>query len=728
MVGRIGEMSVSWLTFYWGHAVRKDWSIPLVTVFALLALQAPASRAESGINDFGITGIIDIPSARMPAESTLTTTYSRKDIADIYSVSYQVLPRLEAAFRYTIFNARERSPILGKPCFQGADYCDIGRDRSFEVKYRLMDESQWIPELSVGIRDLLGTGAWGSEYLVASKRVGDLDLTAGIGWGRFADRAIARNPLTYLDDRFKSRDGDSGVGGTFATRLFFRGENIGFFGGLRYRVPESNFDLVAAYNSDSYARERFFGTISDSAPLSYGLEWESNSGVTLGVSRQQGNQWGLRFSAQLDTAARAPRKPPNGFSDIDSDPVPAVDWAPGMHWWPRLAHDAESSGLLVRSYWISEDGHTLELRYSNTTYQLEADAIRRVLELARLYAPISVREFRLTGDALGLPTHQVTYRRERLDIPAVLADTRAIAIALPGESTRISESRAYRYPNGLLSVGLNARAYLFDPEFPLLYQLSARLRGDVDLGSGWAVGATWVQRLKSQFDRIDRTSDSQLPTVRTLLKDYLQQGESGIDELFLAKRGKLTPSIFFQAYGGILEEMYSGIGAEVLWRPLDRPVAVGINLNSVVQRDFDKLFGTRDYKTITGHVSVYWATPYRDFDVVAHAGRYLAKDLGATLEIQKRFANGWSIGAFATITDVPFSKFGEGSFDKGLIFNIPFDLYSPKNTRGSYRTILRPINRDGGRMLDTWPGSLWESLRKTGADRLFMNRDRMQPE
>jgi hypothetical protein len=237
-----------------------------------------------------------------------------------------------------------------------------------------------------------------------------------------------------------------------------------------------------------------------------------------------------------------------------------------------------------------------------------------------------------------------------------------------------------------------------------------------------------VQRLKSQFDRIDRTSDSQLPTVRTLLKDYLQQGESGIDELFLAKRGKLTPSIFFQAYGGILEEMYSGIGAEVLWRPLDRPVAVGINLNSVVQRDFDKLFGTRDYKTITGHVSVYWATPYRDFDVVAHAGRYLAKDLGATLEIQKRFANGWSIGAFATITDVPFSKFGEGSFDKGLIFNIPFDLYSPKNTRGSYRTILRPINRDGGRMLDTWPGSLWESLRKTGADRLFMNRDRMQPE
>jgi hypothetical protein len=47
--------------------------------------------------------------------------------------------------------------------------------------------------------------------------------------------------------------------------------------------------------------------------------------------------------------------------------------------------------------------------------------------------------------------------------------------------------------------------------------------------------------------------------------------------------------------------------------------------------------------------------------------------VGATFEIQKRFANGWSIGAFATLTDVPFEVFGEGSFDKGLIFRVPLD-------------------------------------------------------
>jgi hypothetical protein len=72
--------------------------------------------------------------------------------------------------------------------------------------------------------------------------------------------------------------------------------------------------------------------------------------------------------------------------------------------------------------------------------------------------------------------------------------------------------------------------------------------------------------------------------------------------------------------------------------------------------------------------------------------------------------------------------FGEGAFDKGLIFTIPFDLYSPKNTRGAYKTILRSINRDGGRMLDNWPGSLWENMRGTHEQWLRQSAERMIPE
>jgi hypothetical protein len=392
-----------------------------------------------------------------------------------------------------------------------------------------------------------------------------------------------------------------------------------------------------------------------------------------------------------------------------------------------MAGDAEASGVLVQSMQFAEDG-TLRLRYSNLDYQVEADAIGRVVNLVDQYAPRSVHSVELTGDSLGLPTHTVRIARSYGErelaglLPPVIEIDRPVEVAQP------SETRSFRYPNGAVGAGLVARTYLFDPDAPFLYQVSLNLSGVADLGRGWNVEGTWVQNLKSQFGRIQRDGDSLLPPVRTDLRRYLQEGKSGIDRLVVVKRGKIGRDLYYQTFGGILEEMYSGVGGEVLWRRADLPFAFGANLMAVRQREYDKMFGLRDYKTVTGHVSAYWATGFHNFDVALHAGRYLAKDLGTTLEVQKRFANGWSVGVFATLTDVPFDVFGEGSFDKGLIFRIPFDLYGPRNTQGSYRAIIRSINRDGGRMIDNWPGALWESMRGTHGDMLERNQDRMVSE
>ena len=146
-----------------------------------LMLATIAGVGHAQVNDFGVGGILDIPSARMQPENTFTTAYSRKDVADIYTLGFQAAERLELSFRYTIFNAREYSPIPGTRCVANAEYCDGIRDRSFEARYRLFDETDVRPAVVVGIRDLLGTGQWGAEYLVASKRYGHLDLTLGLG-------------------------------------------------------------------------------------------------------------------------------------------------------------------------------------------------------------------------------------------------------------------------------------------------------------------------------------------------------------------------------------------------------------------------------------------------------------------------------------------------------------------------------------------------------------------
>jgi hypothetical protein len=692
----------------------------------LLALSVFTSSAVSfaQTNDFGVGGVLDVPTARSPEENTFAATISRKDAADIYALSYQLLPRLEGSFRYTIFNARLKSRVPGVKCAPNVfDICDGLRDRSFELKYRLITESDYLPNVQVGIRDLLGTGAWSAEYLVASKRLGNLDLSMGIGWGRLGERAVSRNPLTYVSDEFGNRDTSFGLGGEFSLKSYFRGPEIGAFGSIRYSIPQWRVDLLAAYNSDSYARERAFGTFDEVSPLSYGLEWEVTPGVHLTVSKQQGDALALKISAAIDTGVTPPRKPPNGFG-AEGVPAKINNADREFGWFPRMAGDAEASGVLLRAMRDEGDG-VIRLRYSNMAYQVEADAIDRVMDLVDLYAPRSVHSVELTGDSLAMPTHTVRIERRGTEENLKAIVTPTITLDRPIEIANPSQLRSFRYPNGQLSAGVTVRTYLFDPDAPLLYQASLNVRGVADLGGGWSVDGVWVQSLVSQLDRIVRDGNSQLPPVRTDLKRYLQEGKSGIDQIAIIKRGKLGRDFYYQAYGGILEEMFSGVGGEVLWRRVDKPYAVGLNVIAVQQRDFDKMFGLRDYKTLTGHLSFYWATGFHNMDVAVHAGRYLAKDVGATLEIQKRFANGWSLGAFATLTDVPFEVFGEGSFDKGLIFRIPFDPYSPRNTHGAFRTILRSINRDGGRMIENWPGSLWESMRRTHGDMLYQNQDRM---
>ena len=70
----------------------------------------------------------------------------------------------------------------------------------------------------------------------------------------------------------------------------------------------------------------------------------------------------------------------------------------------------------------------------------------------------------------------------------------------------------------------------------------------------------------------------------------------------------------------------------------------------------------------------------------------MAGDIGSTIEISRSFNNGVEFGAFATFTDVSSAEFGEGSFDKGIFFNIPI-----------YGNLIdytwRPLTKDPGAKL-----------------------------
>ena len=677
---------------------------PLALTFALL-VSAQCVHAA----DMGTTGLIDNPSARVRSDGEFAAVISKQATVDIYSLTYQATPWLETTFRYSVFE-------------------DGLYDRSYEAKLRLWREGTYLPQVSVGIRDLIGTGVWGSEYLVASKQIGPFDITLGAGWGRLADRQTLNNPLADVADRFATRDFDVGRGGTVRGDSFFSGPDMGLFGGVRYQVPNQNIQLVAEYSSDLYIRETLRGSLEPIEPWNFGIEWTPTPGIVLGVSHQLGQEWGMSVESKLDSIALPPRREPAFYiSALDYQEM-GLDQGEFDYstWYDRLLHDSVKSGLLLVSASSNARQDDMTLVYSNRDYPLMADAISHALRLAQLHLPNSVKNITIVIREYDMQPISVSYRRQTdsslfvANNPASLEILAGREAPEPFETTPVSNRLN-------ITADLAARFQFFDPDNPLRQQIYLKVGASARLPWDWRLRAGYAIDIDNNFDEISRPSNSILPHVRSDADKYLQQGASGLSSFYLNRQDNLAGDVFYRLYAGVLEDMYSGVGGEMLWQPFRSRLAYGLSANWVQQRDYDRSFKHLDYTTTTAFASVYWATPFYNYDVALHVGQYLAKDKGATFEVRRTFDNGWMVGAWATLTNVPFDDFGEGSFDKGIFFRIPLDGFYNRNTRASVRTSIRSIQRDGGQRLEDFSGNLWYDLRASRYDALDQNRERMYP-
>ena len=145
---------------------------------------------------------------------------------------------------------------------------------------------------------------------------------------------------------------------------------------------------------------------------------------------------------------------------------------------------------------------------------------------------------------------------------------------------------------------------------------------------------------------------------------------------------------------GILEEMFSGYGIEYLYFDIEKNYAIGAEVFKVKKRDYDLRFGSLDYENVSGHLNMYYRNNYLiPFDAKISYGEYLAGDKGTTFELSRSFINGTKFGVFASFTDVSRDQYGEGSFDKGIFFNIP--VY------GNFINYTwRPLTKDPGAKLN----------------------------
>lgn len=685
---------------------------------ALAQIAPQEIRFPASMTQFGTAGLIDMPSAMSHEDALFTNSLSHFAGSFRNTIGFQIGPRLSGQFRY--------ASIGGLLAGGGALL-----DRSFDVEYRILDETRFRPAVAVGLRDFIGTGIYSGEYVVATKHVTpDLRVTAGLGWGRLGSHGAISSP-------FGPRPPIAfGMGGKPDPSMWFRGP-MAPFGGIEWRTPVEGLTLIAEYSSDAYPRETASGAFVRRTPYNFGLNYRLRGGATIGAHYMHGSE--IALSA---TFSASPLRPLTaGRSDGAPRPVirrPARAQAPeawGTGWTAQGDGPAILAGNV--SMLLAEDGMQLEaldvaatrvrVRVRNTRHDTATTVIGRTARILSALMPASVEEFVIIPVEKGMATAAVTLRRSDIEAlehdpeaaDALLARLQladAADAGLAGFGTHVGQPRL------TWSIGPYALASFFDPDRPVRVDVGLRARARVEFAPNLVLSGSIRKKVAGNLDSVTRPSDSVLPRVRSEYGLYDRQGDPAIEYLTLDHFGRPGRNLYSRVSVGYLEQMFGGVSAELLWKPVDSRLAIGAEINHVRQRAFNQLLGFRDYGVTTGHVSAYYELG-GGYHAQLDIGRYLAGDVGATLSLDREFANGWRVGAFMTLTDVPFADFGEGSFDKGLRFTIPVTWFSGQPSRSSLSSTLRPITRDGGARLNV-NHRLYETVRGSHRSALEANRGR----
>lgn len=665
--------------------------LPLAGWLMACAVHAQDAPTQS---DFGGAGLWQTPTARMADAGEVAFTASRTSPYTRYNFTLQPLSWLEGSFRYVNIGDRPYGP----PGLSGDQSL---KDKSIDAKARLWRESHYLPALSVGIRDLGGTGLFSSEYVVAGKRFGPIDASLGMAWGYMGNRGDIRNPLAIISDRFDTRPGrGDDPGGQFNSHDYFRGR-AAFFGGISYQTPWQPLILKLEYEGNDYKHEPRGDNQPQRSPINVGAVYRFNRNVDLSLALERGRvaMFGFTLHANLarstgPTKLLDPPPPPRAATPPTQTPQ-QVDW-------PAVSRQLrDNAGIEVSE--ISRRGSELLVTGEQKRYFYPAKGVGRTARVLDNQLAPGTDWYTLVSTRAGMPIVATSVHRQRfdelldddLDLPAfrrsIEQDT-----PLPQREEVLYRAAPKKF-DGSPSIGYTQS--LGGPDAFILYQIYANYDADFHFTPNLWWSGSFSANLLNNYDHFKYDAPSKLPRVRTYVREYLTSSRLTMPVFQLTASRRLGTDLYGLLYGGMLESMYGGVGGEVLYRPMNEHWAIGADANWVKQRGFDQDFSFRRYHVVTGHVTAYIDLGHQDVTLALSAGHYLAGDWGTTIDLSRTFHNGVRMGAYATFTNVSARQYGEGSFDKGIYLSIPFDLMLPSSHTSRAGVLWQPLLRDGGARL-----------------------------
>ncbi|WP_404408617.1 YjbH domain-containing protein [Pseudidiomarina marina] len=663
-------------------------------------------KPRPSTSDYGSVGLLQMPSGRHAEQGEFSFTYSDQEEYRRWALNLQLFPWLEATLRYNDIRTRKYSQ------FEEFSGDQTYKDRGVDLKLRLTEETRWIPETSVGIRDLAGTGLFAGEYVAASKRLGNFDFTAGIGWGYLGKNNNINNPFCELTDEFCNRTGGfSGRGGSFEVDKWFKG-NTAWFAGLEYQTPWDPLSIKVEYDSNNYKNEPSTVAMPQDSRWNYGLEYDLGNNMSLKASYERGNTIMFGFTLRTNLAnAKQPkidshRKRPPAPPRLQSvEQLKQQDELNKL----RTTMNAEAS-TWVRELALSEDEQTLTLYGSQYRYRDSELGLEKISRVLATEVPDSIKTYQFIDQSgtMNLAQNNIDAEifkdamgRRTINATTQQAYSRSEVTDNPGDMIYKKEFEFADLPT------VSVKPYLDQsfggPEDFYLYQLGVDARVRYSLSRNTFVAGTASLRVIDNYDKFNYTTGTEtgaLPRVRTYVREYVTGSDVFLRNLQVIHRRQLADNWFAAGYVGYQEQMFGGFGGELLYRELDSNWAVGLDINYAKQRDWENHFGFRDYDVITGHLTGYWRPNFMPNSLVrVAAGQFLAGDRGALVAFDHKFDSGIIVGAYAAKTNVSAEEYGEGSFTKGFYISIPFDILQLRYSPGRGTIGWSPLTRDGGQML-----------------------------
>lgn len=653
-----------------------------------------------------------MPSALVEADGSFSFGYAYDSPYGNLWATATVLPFLQVTGRYVSVNNIA-------PFREGIDGTGYGKykDKVVDVKLRAVKESTWIPAIAIGATDLQGTELFKGQYVVATKTFGNAkNFEASIGYG------------------------------------FQRPSGV-FAGARWYPHDLPSWAVVAEYDANDYSKDyraAETGANTRRGGPSVGLEYRWGwLGAQVARSRDQ-------FSANAYISIPFSQREfipkifePAPFQSKDAPaPVTAAEWQASP------AHGAALVQALVKQDYknirVELDRGILKLTLTNNRISNTGRAVGRATRTALAFAPQGTRGIHVTYTKLEQPivTYEFFDLKRLTDYFTGLVDRTAflqtVLVRYATPADRIGDEQgmlvALKEDDGLsVQTGRDGNIvqlssedresnrfkvvpkfgfFFNDPSGALRYEVAAAANYDKRLREGLYFNGALRASIFENISGVTQESNSLLPHVRTDIAAYKRGGRFKLNKAMLNQYLQPAERVYARLSGGFYEEMYRGVGGQILYLPKDSRWATDLTLDALQQRGYEGWFGKRDYKTVTALGAMHYRLPY-DVTVTARVGRFLARDTGTRLEFKRRFQSGIEVGAWYSYTNgkdiTSPGSLANPYRDKGVFLSIPLNSMLPMDTQANAGIAISPWTRDVGQMVAS-PGDLYDMLEQPWRD------------